>query len=296
MIVGVITYIGQAQDSDDSSSQGYAFDSVNERNPDWQPVSRLALQDAEMVLVPAGKFQMGSTPDQVEQAYQDCLILNESCDRWSYELEEPRHEQVIEEPFWIDRYETSRLLYNECVIDGVCTAAVANDLSNTDAQPVNLVTWQQARTFCETWRGGRLPTEVEWEYASRGPSSWVYPWGNTLDGSVLNYCDSNCESDWRTTDNDGYTLPAPVTEFPEGASWVGAYNMSGNLWEWTSTRLRSYPYINDSRRENPDSNDVRIIRGGSYNSNNTYIRTQARFWLDQSTPGRGVGFRCIIDS
>jgi formylglycine-generating enzyme required for sulfatase activity len=282
-----------AQESESLDNAGYGFDSVNGRNRDWQVVSKLSDSGIEMVLVPAGSFMMGSSPQEIEDVYQECLAFNLACERRSYELEGPEHLQEFPEPFWIDRFEISREQYNQCLAAGICTATELSEISTEDSQPINLVTWQQARNFCESWRGARLPTEAEWEYVARGPSGWIYPWGNDFDSSRLNFCDQHCEAEDHTADNDGYQYPAAINEYPEGASWVGAYNMTGNVWEWTSTRLRSYPYEADSRHESLEANDVRVIRGGSYNTNTTYIRSQTRFWLDQTTAGRGVGFRCL---
>ena len=100
------------------------------------------------------------------------------------------------------------------------------------------VTWNQADTYCR-WTGARLPTEAEWEYSARGLNGGRYPWGDEIDGSLLNYCDANCELHKRNSDvDDGYARTAPVGSYPDGASWVGALDMAGNVWEWTAGLVR----------------------------------------------------------
>ncbi|MCQ3930156.1 MAG: hypothetical protein DPW16_06820 [Chloroflexi bacterium] len=115
-----------------------------------------------------------------------------------------------------------------------------------------------AAVYC-AWRDGRLPTEAEWEYAARGPQGLIFPWGNEFDGNRVNFCDVNCPSSnvanylW----DDGYSETAPIDTLPEGQSWVGAYHMTGNLAEWTSTRIWS-----DNR--NFRLVDFRVVKGGAY--------------------------------
>ncbi|GIL11577.1 MAG: hypothetical protein BroJett038_02970 [Chloroflexota bacterium] len=90
--------------------------------------------------------------------------------------------------------------------------------------------------------GGALPTEREWEYAARGPDGLDYPWGDAFDGTWLNFCDKNCVYSWRETSvDDGYAQTAPVGSYVSGASWVGALDMSGNIWEWTSSLYAPLP-------------------------------------------------------
>ena len=96
------------------------------------------------------------------------------------------------------------------------------------------VSWYEAEAYAN-WRGGRLPTEAEWEYAARGPNSLIYPWGNEFDGTKLNFCDTECTYDWRDASvDDGYEKTAPVGSYESGKSWVVAYDLAGNIWEWVA--------------------------------------------------------------
>ncbi len=105
-----------------------------------------------------------------------------------------------------------------------------NDLEN---HPVVLVSWNDADAYCK-WAGGNLPTEAQWEYAARESENHIYPWGDTIDENRANFCDSNCSFRYKiANENDGYKRTSPVGNYsPSGDSWIGASDMSGNVWEW----------------------------------------------------------------
>lgn len=88
--------------------------------------------------------------------------------------------------------------------------------------PRRCVTWFEADAYAR-WRGGRLPTEAEWELAARGPDSRVYPSGDAFDATRCNVV--------------GATGTVPVGSFPGGASWVGARDLAGNAMEWVNDWL-----------------------------------------------------------
>jgi formylglycine-generating enzyme required for sulfatase activity len=233
-----------------------------------------------MVYVPAGEFEMGST---------------EGSDN-----EKPVHTVALE-GFWIDRTEVTNAQYRRCVQAGDCSPPKGSSSSTResyygngtyDDYPVIQVTWQQAAAYC-AWAEARLPTEAEWEYAARGPEGRVFPWGDEFDGTRLNYCDVNCPEQWADeTVDDGYADTAPVGSYPGGASWCGALDMVGNVWEWVADWLGDYPSGRQVSPTGPSSGEYRVDRGGSWFDSWLIARCAHRsrghpgIWYDS------VGFRC----
>ncbi len=229
-------------------------------NEEWTPYSE-ELNGVEMMLVPAGCFMMGS-----ENREED---------------EKPVHDQCFDAPFWIDRTEVTRAMYQECVDEGVCTETPDNNYSTSERQPINRVTWFQARDYCE-WRGERLPTEREWEYAARGPDNLVYPWGNEFVADNVVY-----------GDNSG-NVAAEVGSRSGGISWVGTLDMSGNVWEWVSSIYDLYPY-SEERESDIDTRSARGLRGGSFLYLEYNLRASSRNKDDPDDQYFNIGFRCARD-
>jgi formylglycine-generating enzyme required for sulfatase activity len=253
-------------------------------NWDWEPWTQ-TFGGVEMMLVPPGCYTMGSSPQHIQDTFRECsAILGENtCNL--FEDEGPQREYCYTEPFWIDRYQVTNQQYGS---HGTFTGA---------NEPRTNITWWEAYQHCER-RGGRLPTEAEWEYAARGPDNLIYPWGDEFDGTNLNFCDSNCQFNWRDPNwNDGYAQVSPVGAYPDGESWVGALDMAGNTWEWTSTIYRPYPYQSHDGRENLDDRDSRrTLRGGTWNYLRFETRTSARAANLADFPSSDwYGFRCTRD-
>jgi formylglycine-generating enzyme required for sulfatase activity len=183
----------------------------------------------------------------------------------------PMHEQCLDAAFWIDRYEVTNAQYGS-----------SGEFTGED-RPRDSVTWHAASAFC-IGRGARLPTETEWEYAARGANNRVYPWGNHFNGDNLIY------------DANSGLRSAEVGSRTSGASWVGAEDMSGNLWEWTSSVYRFYPYNPDDGRENPNDLLPRALRGGSWVSEMTMTRSANRAAADPARRDPNIGFRCVRDA
>ncbi len=225
------------------------------RNADWQPFSHVFNDGVERVLVPVGCFQMGSTDGDSD--------------------EQPVHEQCITEPFWLDKYEVTNALYG---------SASGSSFSSEADQPRNYVTWLKAQAFCEA-RGETLPSEMQWEYAARGVESWVYPWGNDYDAERVIGADDPTY---------GNTQTAPVGSRPDGVSWVGAMDISGNLWEWTHTRYDPYPYEEGDNEYNSGDVSERVLRGGSFSFPAYYLRSALRGLRYPSDNLSVSGFRCAF--
>jgi serine/threonine-protein kinase len=127
----------------------------------------------------------------------------------------------------------------------------------------------------------------------------MYPWGDDFNGERLNYCDKNCSSDWADElVNDGYEKTAPVGSYPEGASWVGALDMAGNVWEWVVDWYDA-DYYDRSPAENPvgpEEGKRRVLRGGSWLDNERLVRGAYRHWFDPVNTSDYLGFRCVVSA
>jgi iron(II)-dependent oxidoreductase len=251
-------------------------------NFEWTPVYQ-EIDGVNMVLVPAGCFSMGNDTGKSDEA--------------------PAHRQCFERPFWVDQTEVTVDLYarfmnaegktiDELPIwetaasvqfiqivkkDGVWVPAPGNK-----NRPMEAMEFANAVELC-AWRGGHLLTEAEWEYAARGPDSWIYPWGNEF----------NPENVVRV-----YEKVPEVGSKPGGDSWVGAQDMSSSLYEWVSSIYLPYPYDALDGREaslEADSTSERILKSGAwYHSDG--MKDDLRATLRRHIPTWYVawyfGFRC----
>ncbi|GAB4546842.1 MAG: hypothetical protein OHK0023_07120 [Anaerolineae bacterium] len=223
------------------------------RNADWTPIQR-TFDGVPMLLVPKGCFKMGSDSSGVPE-------------------EAPAHLACVDRAFWMDKYEVTNAQFNR--FSGLASRKSSNPHDNHPREQITLL---EARAFCQL-RGARLPSELEWEYAARGPDSLLYPWGNDF-----------------ITENIFYDTHSHVVgQRVQNVSWVGVYDLLGNVWEWTDSKLYAYPYQAWDGRENTSySTDRQVIRGSSWVNDNT-MRATAR---GQAFPDRAypnVGFRCVRD-
>ncbi len=180
--------------------------------------------------------------------------------------------------------------------------------------PVVHVSYEDAEAYAK-WAGKRLPTEAEWEYASKGgESNGSYAWGDQLvpNGEYLaNFFQGTFPRD--NTELDGFATTAPVKTFP--ANKYGLYDMIGNVWEWTSdwfrydTHARNKLKSNQATCKNPqgpsqsyDPNEPlvpkRVIKGGSFLCSEQYCsnyRPSARMATAFDSGQEHLGFRCVKD-
>lgn len=240
-------------------AQAAAYD-YQQGNDAWTPVLHTFDDGVPMVLVPPGCFSMGSDTSATD--------------------EQPVTEQCFDEPFWIDQTEV-----NQADFERIGGARSSLDKFDGDQRPVESTNWFEARDFC-VYRGGRLPAEREWEYVVRGPEGWEYPWGNAWDENAVV---------WKDNAN---SQTAPVGSRPEGASWVGALDMSGNVYEWLNSLYLPYDSPEDREADTENRTDVfRVLRGGSWVSNDAaFLRAPTRQSDRPDSRINDVGFRCVRSS
>jgi serine/threonine protein kinase len=234
----------------------------------------------EMVYVPAGQFIMGSDDGQGD--------------------EKPAHEQTISAGFWLDLTPLTNAQYAAFVadggyqkqeywtVDGWAWRQSNNIISPEDYdgftdpdQPRVGISWYEAYAYGQ-WRGVRLPTEAEWEWAVRGPDSFIYPWGDKfIDDIEVAIWDGN---------GNGKPTKVGANTRQRGASWVGALDMAGNVWQWTSSLFGTYPYRATDGRENLAAGGSRVFRGGSWASSATELRSAYR---DYNTPDARRNFNGV---
>ncbi len=255
-----------------------------------------AVDGMVQVYIPGGTFQMGEDADR---ALEQCQLLDElftdtTCERNWFTDEEPVHTVTLD-AFWMDQSEVTNGMYAKCVAEGACTPPqISNyrEVSYADYPVIN-VDWNQAAAYC-VWAGRKLPTEAQWEYAARGGLVGAqYPWGDTFDGSLANFCDGSCSLSWANPNfNDGYADTAPVGSYP--ANRFGLFDMAGNAWEWVADCYGTYSGEAMENPTGPACEDTRVLRGGSCYDTGYYLRVSSR---DLGGPDDWlyyVGFRCSL--
>jgi formylglycine-generating enzyme required for sulfatase activity len=253
------------------------------------------------VLIRGGVFVMGSPAEEIALAREQCVREPRGEDCGNRELfpslfaDELEPHSVLLGDFWIDRTEVTIRDYRRCADVGSCRPLGSEGhglAARADDQPVTLVTWDDASAFCR-WQGGRLPTEAEWERAARGWAGRRYAWGETYNRSLLNHG----RFAWDPHDqSDGFATIAPVGSYPAGATPEGVVDLLGNVEEWVAdwyTPAYGPDLAVDPR--GPETGDVRVVRGGSYQSAAAWLRAAARSYDIPSRARAWRGFRCARD-
>ncbi len=161
--------------------------------------------------------------------------------------------------------------------------------AGTDNFPVTNVSWLDAKAFCE-WLSAksgstvRLPSEAEWEHAARGSEGFKYPWGNEWKKGAM------------STKETGSKITS-VKNSEINRSPFGAYDMVGNVWEWTQDKVEKSEEISDERADKvlKSGQILRIVKGGCADDKSSDISTQLRTEIPEKTKVPLVGFRYIIE-
>lgn len=209
----------------------------------------------QMVYAPGGKFLMGSPPSETGR-----------------DNDEGSQSETMVPSFYISKYEVTQAQYK------AVTGANPSSFKGDDL-PVDSVSWNDAVEFCRklsqtTGHDYRLPTEAEWEYAGRAGTTG--PYAGNID-----------ELTWYSANSGSRTHPVGQKQ-PNG---FGLYDMNGNVWEWCQSKYRPYPYSANDGREDLQGTDVRVLRGGSWESSANSCRSAYRRRVIPDA--RSIGFRIV---
>jgi len=272
------------------------------------------LQRTALTLVEGGTYFRGTSFDEVVSALAECS----ACDVAQAESAVPPHQLTVS-PFWMELTEVTIAQYvaflntlgsgghrsgcmgyacvetqTENAASHILQTGSGYSVANIAAEdyPVVGVTWYGAQAYCEAL-GRRLPTEGEWEFAARGPSGTLYPWGNEWTVQAANVRGA-------TTNADGVVIAGagPVGDYADYTSRDGIRDLSGNVAEWTADWFDAAHYRSlDAIRTDdsgPDSGTLKAVRGGSWNDSPFYARAVNRQALTPDTASASVGFRCVM--
>jgi formylglycine-generating enzyme required for sulfatase activity len=245
---------------------------VSERSAASQSSIRDCPQCPEMVSIPAGVFQMGSSE--------------------MFDFEAPVHQVSVGKAFYIGRREVSYDEWDACIAEGGCKQRPDDRGLGRARRPATDLDWDDAKGYAawlsqKTGHTYRLPTESEWEYVARAGSTTTYPWGRTIEKDRANCI--GCT-------NDPLKKAIDTGSFPPNG--FGIYDMMGNAAEWVedcwNENYRGAP-TDGSAWTKPQCRE-RVLRGGSFNNDPRYLRSAARFKYDHDVRFYTNGFRVVREN
>lgn len=239
--------------------------------------------DPNLIEIPGGSFDMG------------CLPSDGECDADN----QPAHAVTLS-PYAIEATEVTVAAYTECVDAGGCsepTSGAPCSYGNALAaqHPINCVTWQQAVDYC-TWKGRRLPSEAEWEFAARSNSGRLFPWGSAV--ATCEFAHMFQMMSEQSTFGCDTNDTAPVGSYPTGSSAFGLFDMAGNVEEWTADWYGETWYAESPAADpsGPSEGTLRVVRGGDwYDASPNNLRAVERARAMPTVAVAERGFRCAAD-
>ncbi|MBI5951523.1 MAG: SUMF1/EgtB/PvdO family nonheme iron enzyme [Chloroflexi bacterium] len=249
--------------------------------PEWISANKIILSNGmEFMRVPAGGFIMGSNDGE--------------------DIEQSQHTVLIPYDYWMARFPVTNEQYS-FYAKTVKIKHPQDNWENSKDNPVQVSYWADAKSYCN-WINNllnssvpsglvlRLPTESEWEKAARGIDGREYPWGSEFDRQKCNVASHNRLLSLFIGSS------TPVYKYsPQGDSPYGCADMAGNLWEWTHSLMKRYPYQANDGRENEQDLNHRVLRGGSYFHREKMVRCSYRYVYDNNESHVVVfGIRLVI--
>ncbi len=255
----------------------------------------------EMVLIPSGKFMMGSTKEAVVAWLKGDLIFKDLIkDKEDAEVSkmvevvfesERQHEVTISKSFYIGKYEVTQEQWESVMF--------VNRSDKKGAKlPVTNVSWNDCQEFIKKLNakmngGYRLPTEAEWEYAGRAGTTTEYSFGDSIAPKDANYNHNFISLEEAGNQyQQGKIKPVVIGRYKPNA--FGLYDMHGNVSEWVDDWYGKYPKGSVVDPKGPGSGERRVLRGGSFIFYAGHTRSTVR--NDNSPDSRydGCGFRLAM--
>ncbi len=245
-----------------------------------------------LLLIPAGRFLMGSTEQErhaAHDAFIDMGISRPTAALWC-QSETPQHEVVISHPFYMAEVAVTQEQYQAVMGEN---PSFFRGVTN----PVERAAWQEAMEFCDrlsrrAQRRVLLPTEAQWEYACRAGSVTPFHTGDTIGTDQANFNGKRVFGAGLKGEHRQLTVPAKT--FRPNA--MGLYNMHGNVWEWCADWFDSSGY-GKSRTVDPRGPGFggrRVVRGGSWAVYPVFCRSAFRYGYTTDTRNYDIGFRVIV--